>query len=28
LSSVYPWLYYITLGGFWHLFLCGIAKIQ
>ena len=25
LSSVYPWLYYITLGGFWHLFLCGIA---
>ena len=25
LSSVYPWLYYITLGGFWHLFLCSIA---
>ena len=21
----YPWLYYITLGGIWHFFLCGIA---
>ena len=25
LSSVYPWLYYITLDGIWHSFLCGIA---
>ena len=24
-SFVYPWLYYITLGGIWHSFLCGIA---
>ena len=24
-SFVYPWLYYITLGGIWHFFLCGIA---
>ena len=21
----YPWLYYITLGGIWHFFLCGIT---
>ena len=24
-SFVYPWLYYTTLGGIWHFFLCGIA---
>ena len=24
---LYPWLYYITLGGIWHSFLCGIALI-
>ena len=27
-SFVYPWLYYITLGGIWHSFLCGIALNQ